>query len=32
MHDQVLEGVSGFQRGIPLRIRGARDFAESVNV
>ena len=23
MHDQVLEGVSGFQRGIPLRIRGA---------
>jgi hypothetical protein len=21
MHDQVLEGVSGFQRGIPLRIR-----------
>jgi hypothetical protein len=23
MHDQVLEGVSGFQRGIPLRIRDA---------
>ena len=33
MHDQVLEGVSGFQRGIPLRIRGATNgFAESVNV
>jgi hypothetical protein len=29
MHDQVLEGVSGFQRGIPLRIRGATSgFAE----
>ena len=29
MHDQVLEGVSGFQRGIPLRIRGATNgFAE----
>ncbi len=29
MHDQVLEGASGFQRGIPLRIRGAiNDFAE----
>ena len=29
MHDQVLEGVSGFQRGIPLRIRGATyGFAE----
>jgi hypothetical protein len=29
MHNQVLEGVSGFQRGIPLRIRGATEsFAE----
>ena len=29
MHGQVLEGVSGFQRGIPLRIRGATNgFAE----
>jgi hypothetical protein len=29
MHDQVLEGVSGFQRGIPLRIRGTTNgFAE----
>ncbi|MGO9306111.1 MAG: hypothetical protein ACLP3R_20835 [Candidatus Korobacteraceae bacterium] len=29
MHDQVLEGASGFQRGIPLRIRGAiNGFAE----
>jgi len=29
MHDQVLEGVSDFRRGIPLRVRGATNgFAE----
>ena len=29
MHDQVLEGVGGFQRGIPLRVRSATNgFAE----